>query len=68
MRKETTSRVMAAEMPYDEFYDFSSVRPKYFGYILVYAILFYLTTLNDIHHFLICAHLRSFDNFWLAAR
>jgi hypothetical protein len=28
----TTSRVMAADRPYGEFYDFYSVSPKYFGY------------------------------------
>jgi hypothetical protein len=32
MREETTSRVMAADRPYGEFYDFYSVSPEYFGY------------------------------------
>jgi hypothetical protein len=32
---ETTSRVMAADRPYGEFYDFHSVSPEYFGYTLV---------------------------------
>jgi hypothetical protein len=32
MREETTSRVMAADRPYGEFYDFYSVSPGYFGY------------------------------------
>jgi hypothetical protein len=31
MREGTTSRVMAADRPYDEFYDFYSVSPEYFG-------------------------------------
>jgi hypothetical protein len=31
MREETTSRVMAADRPYGEFYDFYSVGSKYFG-------------------------------------
>jgi hypothetical protein len=35
MREGTTSRVMAADRPYGEFYDFYSVNPKYFGYYLV---------------------------------
>jgi hypothetical protein len=35
-REETTSRVMAADRLYVEFYDFYSVSPEYFGYHLVY--------------------------------
>jgi hypothetical protein len=35
MREEITSRVMAADRPYDEFYDFYSVSPEYFGFTLV---------------------------------
>jgi hypothetical protein len=31
MRERTTSRVMAADRPYGEFYDFYSVSPEYFG-------------------------------------
>jgi hypothetical protein len=31
-REGTTSRVMAANRPCGEFYDFYSVSPKYFGY------------------------------------
>jgi hypothetical protein len=38
MREGTTSRVMAADRPYDEFYDFYSVGPEYFGYHLVHII------------------------------
>jgi hypothetical protein len=34
MREGTTSRVMAADMPYGEFYDFYSFSPEYFGYTL----------------------------------
>jgi hypothetical protein len=36
MREGTTSRVMAADRSYGEFYDFYSVSPKYFGYTLVF--------------------------------
>jgi hypothetical protein len=36
MREENTSRVMAFDRPYGEFYDFYSVSPDYFGYTLVY--------------------------------
>jgi hypothetical protein len=32
----TTSRVMAADRPYGEFYDFYCVGPEYFGYSLVH--------------------------------
>jgi hypothetical protein len=35
MREGTTSRVMATDRPYGEFYDFYSVSPEYFGYYLV---------------------------------
>jgi hypothetical protein len=36
MREGTTSRVMAADRPYGEFYDFYSVSPGYFKYTLVF--------------------------------
>jgi hypothetical protein len=32
MREETTSRVMAVDRPYGEFYDFYSVSSEYFGH------------------------------------
>jgi hypothetical protein len=35
MQEETTSKVMAANRPYGEFYDFYRVRPEYFGYTLI---------------------------------
>jgi hypothetical protein len=35
MQEETTSRVMAADRPYGEHYDFYSVSPEYFGYHLI---------------------------------
>jgi hypothetical protein len=38
MREGTASRVMAADRPYDEFYDFYSVSPEYFGYTLVFYL------------------------------
>jgi hypothetical protein len=31
MQEETISRVMEADRPYGEFYDFYSVSPEYFG-------------------------------------
>jgi hypothetical protein len=31
MREGTTSRVMAADWPYGEFYDFYRINPEYFG-------------------------------------
>jgi hypothetical protein len=34
MWEGTTSRVMAADRPYVEFYKFYSVSPEYFGYTL----------------------------------
>jgi hypothetical protein len=36
MREETTSKVMAADRPYGEFYNFDSVSPEYFGFTLVW--------------------------------
>jgi hypothetical protein len=45
MREGTTSRVMAADRPYGDFYDFYSVSPEYFGYTLVlhsYDVLVYV--------------------------
>jgi hypothetical protein len=38
VRVGTTSRVMAADRPYGECYDFYSVSPEYFGYTLVCAL------------------------------
>jgi hypothetical protein len=38
MREGTTSRVMAADRPYGEFYYFYSVSPEYFGYTLVHEL------------------------------
>jgi hypothetical protein len=35
LREGTTSRVMAADRPYGEFYDFYSISPEYFGNTLV---------------------------------
>jgi hypothetical protein len=38
MRKGTTSRVIAADRPYGEFYDFYSVSPEYFECALVCTV------------------------------
>jgi hypothetical protein len=46
MREETTSRVMAADRPYGEFYDFYSASPEYFGYTLVRLIFEIMQTVN----------------------
>jgi hypothetical protein len=35
MREETTSRVMTADRPCGEFYDFYNISPEYFEYTLV---------------------------------
>jgi hypothetical protein len=35
MRERTTSRLIAADMSYGDFYDFYSVRSEYFGNIFV---------------------------------
>jgi hypothetical protein len=40
MREGTTWRVMAADKPYGEFYDFYSVIPEYFGYTLVHSKIY----------------------------
>jgi hypothetical protein len=37
LREGATSRVMAADRPYGEFYDFYSVNSEYFGYTLVFT-------------------------------
>jgi hypothetical protein len=37
MREGATSRAMAADRPYCEFYDFYRVSPEYFGFTLVYV-------------------------------
>jgi hypothetical protein len=44
MREGTTSRVMAADRPFGEFYHFYSVRPEYSGYTLVHHLLCILLT------------------------
>jgi hypothetical protein len=46
LREGTTSRVMAAERPYGEFYDFYTTSPEYFGYALVYDTIFGKKLLN----------------------
>jgi hypothetical protein len=40
MWEGTTSRVMAADRLYGEFYDFYSISPEYFGYILAEDTIF----------------------------
>jgi hypothetical protein len=39
MREGTTSRVIAADRPYGDFYDFYSVSPEYFGYAIILSII-----------------------------
>jgi hypothetical protein len=46
MREGTTSRVMAADRPYGEFYDFYSVSTEYFGYHHVIQALAILQTIR----------------------
>jgi hypothetical protein len=51
MREGTTSRVVAAERPYGEFYDFYSVSSEYFGYTLVHlGVTISYTENNRIVH------------------
>jgi hypothetical protein len=45
MWEGTTSRVMAADRHYGEFYDFYSVSPEYFGYTLVFQKLIFVQVL-----------------------
>jgi hypothetical protein len=40
MQEGTASRVMAADRPYDEFYDFYSLSPEYFGYLHVHTFTY----------------------------
>jgi hypothetical protein len=46
MREGTNLRVMAADRPYGEFYDFYSIGPEYFGYYHVYILHKYLFALK----------------------
>jgi hypothetical protein len=40
MREGTTLRVMAANRPYGEFYDFYSISAEYFGYTpVIYTVM-----------------------------
>jgi hypothetical protein len=48
MREGTTSRVMAVDRPYGEFYDFYSVSLEYFGYTLVQMQPQNLAVVSDI--------------------
>jgi hypothetical protein len=54
MREGTTSRVMAANMPYGEFYDFCSVSPEYFGYTLVDEKAYKFLSKNPEERKLLC--------------
>jgi hypothetical protein len=47
MREGTTSRMMAADRPYGEFYDFYSVSPEYFGFNFVYLDRYVNCRLNN---------------------
>jgi hypothetical protein len=43
MREGSTSKVMATDRPYGEFYEFYSVSPEYFGYNFVWKKSLYLS-------------------------
>jgi hypothetical protein len=47
IREVIASRVMAADRPCGEFYDFYSVSPDYFGYILVSRSGHYCLAIGD---------------------
>ena len=47
MQEGTTSRVTAADRPYDEFYDFHSVSPENFGSTFVQTLQVCMST-SDI--------------------
>jgi hypothetical protein len=49
MREGTTSRVMAADRPYGEFYDFYSVSLEYFGYHHVFDLSGHITHRQELH-------------------
>jgi hypothetical protein len=65
MRKGTTLRVMVADRPYGEFYDFYSVSPEYFGYTVVFhsssvklsKILFFLCMISRVFNIYKCCTL-----------
>jgi hypothetical protein len=45
----TTSRVMAADKPYGEFYDFYSVSPEYFGFPSYVVPMFLKSQSVEVH-------------------
>jgi hypothetical protein len=64
IQEGSNTRVMAADRPYGEFYDFYSVGPEYFGYILVYcARLIFKIHLNIDTPTGICHLRRKWTNF-----
>jgi hypothetical protein len=48
MLEGTTSRVMAADRLYGEFYDFYSVSPEYFGFTLVVSMCLNISRHEDM--------------------
>jgi hypothetical protein len=41
MREGITSRVMATDRPYGDFYDFYRASPEYFGYTPVFSLRYF---------------------------
>jgi hypothetical protein len=54
MREGTTSRVMAADRPYGEFYDVYSASPEYFGYNLVCCVNMWYMRHIPLHYCPLC--------------
>jgi hypothetical protein len=55
MREGTTSRVMAADRSYGEFYEFYSISPEYFRYTLVKNAAF-RHRINKKKHYCCCTN------------
>ena len=62
MWEGTISRVMAADRPYGEFYDFYSVSPENFGYQLVVCTSIVPTVICSV---CICDYIKSISNHYL---
>jgi hypothetical protein len=59
MREGTTSRVMATDAPYGEFYDFYNVSPEYFGYKLVCVHSHYQSEFSTECHLVLAVSISS---------
>jgi hypothetical protein len=65
MREGTASRVMVANRPHGEFYDFYSISPEYFGYHHIYfAKVLQTNTLCSMENIAQTLTYSVWDNSW----